>query len=172
MKCHKGFERQFWAQILPGVELGLLNFGACVHVLVIAMDDLHLEEDIRCLKPDDRTTMLVEVLAFDSEQHNHIMRSAIYGQIFALSGQLREDVSVYLIIGAKIVSTNPRRMEIDQHTAVCPRPPIKLTDIPKVIELCAGIGCLGVGLKHAGMEIVLLNDISQPISERTSVRRL
>ena len=129
------------------------------------MDDLHLEEDIRCLKPDDRTTMLVEVLAFDSEQHNHIMRSAIYGQIFALSGQLREDVSVYLIIGAKIVSTNPRRMEIDQHTAVCPRPPIKLTDIPKVIELCAGIGCLGVGLKHAGMEIVLLNDISQPISE-------
>lgn len=130
-----------------------------------AMDDLHLEENISNLKGDDRTTMLVEVLAFDKDQHNHIMRSAIYGQIFALNGKLQDDVSVYLIIGAKIVSTNPKRMEIDQHTAVCPRPPIRLTDIPKVIELCAGIGCLGVGLKHAGFEVLLLNDISKPISD-------
>ena len=127
------------------------------------MDDLHLEENIGGLKVDDRTTILVEVLAYDPAQHNHIMRSAIYGQIFALHGKLREDVSIFLLIGAKVVNTSPNRLEIDQNTAVCPRPPIKLTDVPKVIEFCAGLGCLGVGLKHAGFEVVLVNDISKPM---------
>lgn len=127
------------------------------------MDDLLLEESIGALTVGSRTSMLMEVLAYDDEQHNHIMRSALYGQIFALKGVLHKDVAVYLLVGASVESQLPNRLHADEQTMICPRPPISLQNMTKVIEVCSGLGCLGIGLEHAGSEVVLRTDLSAPM---------
>ena len=112
--------------------------------------------------------MLVEVLAYDDEQHNHIMRSALYGQIFALKGVLHKEVAVYLLVGVSVESHLPHRLHADCQTMICPRPPISLQNMFKVIEVCSGLGCLGVGLEHSGFEVVLRTDISEPMTQLAS----
>ncbi len=106
----------------------------------------------------------MEVLAFDDEHNNHIMRSALYGQIFALKGVLKKEVAVYLLVGARVESHLPNRLHADQQTMICPRPPISLQNMTKIVEVCSGLGCLGIGLEHAGFEVVLRTDLSEPMT--------
>eukprot|EP00438_Fugacium_kawagutii_P016496 Skav221152 [mRNA] locus=scaffold2925:187181:196674:+ [translate_table: standard] len=119
---------------------------------------------------DAYQTVLAEQICHDSDQKCHHMRSAISKMTFEYHGELPNS-TVVLITNAHVCQTKP--IVILQQatlTEVFARPTISKQHVLDVIELCAGIGCLGEGLEHAGFRIALRCDVNTLMSQLSAQR--
>ena len=74
-------------------------------------------------------------------------------------GQLHSEVTIVLVVNAKISQVDAQSfLTPHANTEVVPRPHMHVTGLKQVVELCSGMGCMGVGLRHAGFEICIRND--------------
>ena len=123
------------------------------------MVDLQLESPLN--ESRDGATVLFEVMGFDANNIHHRCRSAIKGVQFDFLGALPTSAVVFVAVDTCIsVESGQIQMTLGQNGRVYPRPTIVVQNALKVIETCAGIGCLGEGLRQMGFEIVLKHDIN------------
>lgn len=123
------------------------------------MVDLQLESSLT--ESNNNVTVLFEVMGFDLNNKCHRCRSAIKGAQFDFLGTLTTDAVVFVAVDASIsVESGQIRMQLGQHGKVYPRPALVVQNALKIIETCAGIGCLGDGLSQMGFEVVLKHDIN------------
>ena len=127
------------------LTLGILN----------AVVDLKLEPP---LLNGDQWTALMEVTCFDGEQKRHAMRSAVHGHQMFFEGSLPDHATVVLLVNARLTKQDSQWI-LRPHDAseVVPRPYMHVQGLKQVVELCSGMGCMGVGLQEAGFEICLRN---------------
>ncbi len=99
------------------------------------------------------------------------MQSTIQGTKVEFTGPINERCSHFLVVKAVVTSmqSTPSRsfmkLHIDNETRVFPMPSPDVTSLGRIVEVCAGLGCLGQGMKNAGFQTVLRVDWSKPISE-------
>ena len=106
-------------------------------------------------------TGLMQVAIYDQDQRCHILRSSIEGRNMFFEGKLDESITVVLIVAAEVISTAKipciRAVEA---TRVFPKPSICLQNLSQVVEVCSGMGCLGVGLAAAGFDVKVRSDVN------------
>ncbi len=123
------------------------------------MIDLQLETPLNESK--ENATVMFEVMGFDLHNNCHRCRSAIKGVQFDFLGTLTIDTTVFVAVDANITVTSGQiQMTLGKHGRVYARPTLVVQNALKVIETCAGIGCLGNGLSQMGFEIVLKHDMN------------
>ena len=121
------------------------------------MVDLQLETPLTESK--DGACVLFEVMGFDLNNNCHKCRSAIKGVQFNFVGSLTTDAVVFVAVDVCIsIESGQIQMTLGQSGRVYPRPTLVVQNALKVIETCAGIGCLGEGLSQMGFEVVLKHD--------------
>ena len=120
------------------------------------MDELHLE----CSPTEGgKWTGLVEVTVFDEQHSNHRIKTSLSGHSMVFCGELRQADTIVLIVNAQSNKIDDKWViSATTDTVVLPRANLPISGLSKVVELCSGMGCLGIGLKHAGFEIQLRND--------------
>ena len=127
-----------------------------------AMADLHLEDSI--FTKGNFTTCLVETLIFDERQQQHVVRTAVFGRRIRFRGNLEHKFPVTLIVDAEIgEDAGGLYLKSAPTTAILGRNVIDTCKLTQFIETCSGIGCLGMGLRQAGFDILLKNDVNQKI---------
>ena len=118
-----------------------------------------------------RFTGLLEVTVWGEMNNIHLMKSTIQGMNIELTGEVRDRSSHFLVVQAVVVSlqstTNRSYMQLsmDEESRIFPMPNPTDNSLRKVVEVCAGLGCLGWGMQNAGFQTVLRVDWSKPISE-------
>ena len=123
------------------------------------MVDLQLETPLT--ESREHVVVLFEVMGFDIDNNSHRCRSAIKGVQFDFLGTLTNEATVFVAVDASIiVNSGQIQMTLGKCGRVYPRPALVVQNALKVIETCAGIGCLGSGLSQVGFEIVLKHDIN------------
>ena len=127
------------------------------------MVELHLEDPIQV---GHSFTCLAVLMVRGNEHHPHKLRSMVHGTNLTFSGTLDEGESTFLLLQTMVVSTGDTvYLKQDEQTSVIPRPPFTATGLRQVIELCAGIGCLGWGMKAADFKIVLRVDHNEKMNQ-------
>ena len=107
----------------------------------------------------EQWTALVEILLFDETQKSHRIKTALKGELMIYEGTLPVDTTIILLVNAISNKVDDHwAISSDCSTSVIPRPTMQVKGLQKVVELCAGMGCLGVGMTHAGFEISLRCD--------------
>ena len=86
------------------------------------------------------------------------MRSAVHGHQMFFEGSLPDHATVVLLVNARLTKQDSQWI-LRPHDAseVVPRPYMHVQGLKQVVELCSGMGCMGVGLQEAGFEICLRN---------------
>ena len=121
--------------------------------------DVHFLEPV--LEHDMTVSLLGEVAYYDDGNSKHCIRTALKGRFVRFMGTLPPNVTVVLIVGAKVHMTgNQATLFAMDTTQTIPRPYISLSDVKRVVEVCSGAGFLGVGLDHCGFEVLLRCDNS------------
>ena len=83
----------------------------------------------------------------------------VTGSSLEFSGTLAGDESTFLIVNSKIESVEDSiLLAKTDDTVVIPRPPVTTSGLRQVTEICAGIGCMGWGMRAADFQIVLRVD--------------
>eukprot|EP00435_Cladocopium_sp_Y103_P058608 s705_g20.t1 len=104
-------------------------------------------------------TGLVEVTMYDNQQQCHGIKSALRGIPMTFRGQLPPGQTVLLVVKAITQHEDDQWVLIPgPHSHVIPRPTMNVAGLSQVVELCSGMGCLGVGLSSAGFDIKLRSD--------------
>eukprot|EP00438_Fugacium_kawagutii_P011889 Skav219170 [mRNA] locus=scaffold648:332883:337686:- [translate_table: standard] len=99
-------------------------------------------------------------------QTKHLLRSVPSGRLFVYQGKLDEGSTVVLFGNVKVKAAEPyMTMQEDPTTFMHNRPTMTTEGLSQVVELCSGIGCLGVGLEQCGFNIKLRCGHSQPIMD-------
>ena len=81
-------------------------------------------------------------------------------------GILPDDESTFLLVKTKVQSTDGAlSLQATDETTVIPRPPVTVAGVRQVVELCAGIGCLGWGMKAADFQVVLRVDHNDKMNQ-------
>ena len=141
-----------WPKNVPDVRLRQPILGGSVHPMSL----LELEG---VLKRGDHTTLLVEVVAHDPSHRQHQLRSAMKGTLISFSGYIPKDVTVLLLVNVVVTQVIPSvRLQADKSSRGIPRSHVNMDTLSHVVELCAGMGCLGRGLKECGFKIALRCD--------------
>lgn len=106
-------------------------------------------------------TGLMQVAIFDQEQRCHVLRSSIEGRTMFLEGKLTSHDTVVLIVAAEVISTAKiPTIRAVETTKIFPKPNICLQNLSQVVEVCSGMGCLGVGLAAAGFDVKVRSDVN------------
>ena len=101
-------------------------------------------------------TGLLQVAVHDDGQTCHLVKTAIKGIFLRYKGYLPPNTTVVLVVSAQVeVATT---LVATDTTQVFAQPCISARDLKMVVEVCSGIGCLGVGLEEAGFEILVRSD--------------
>ena len=131
--------------------------------VVFAMGDLQLEDPVFL---GQSYTCLAVLMVRGSGQIPHKLRTMVYGCNLEFHGTLDDNESTFLLVKTKITSIEGRIVltQTDE-TSVIPRPPATVDGIRQVVELCAGIGCLGCGFKAADFRVVLRVDHNQKMNQ-------
>eukprot|EP00435_Cladocopium_sp_Y103_P043937 s1625_g12.t1 len=74
-------------------------------------------------------------------------------------GNLPDATPVVLVIQA--TALDPKTLTAGPKTQIHPKQGISLRNVKRVVEVCSGIGCLGVGLEEAGFEVAVRTDWNQ-----------
>eukprot|EP00438_Fugacium_kawagutii_P027990 Skav202941 [mRNA] locus=scaffold422:252756:257213:- [translate_table: standard] len=113
-------------------------------------------------------TLLAESVLWDEQQHEHRIRSTLSGVMAIYRGFL-PSVTVALICQAKVEAIQPHPILVaDTCTQVFDQSVMNKHNIRNTVELCSGMGCLGVGLGAAGYNVILKVDYSQPMLDLAS----
>ena len=132
------------------------------------MGSLQLEDSITV---GGRFTGLLEVTVWGKSNNLHLMKTTIHGTKVELTGTISERSSHFLVVQALVVSlqstANRSYMQLSMvdDSKIYPMPSPTDDSLRKVVEVCAGLGCLGWGMQKAGFQTVLRIDWSKPISE-------
>lgn len=126
------------------------------------MVDLQLED--QQLVKGNLTTCLVETMIFDHRQIQHVVRTAVFGRRIRFRGAIDSAFPVTLIVNAEVGEDQAGVfIQATAQTSIMGRSSISTSSMTKFAETCSGIGCLGMGLRQAGFEIILRNDVNQQI---------
>lgn len=123
------------------------------------MDSIPLEQQF-----EDKSliTVLAEVVGFDSNRHVHQMKTALYGHQFEFHGELPKDSTVVVLVDVRVYRSEAKFLVKSESASKCfPRTHISMNHLADVVELCAGMGCLGFGLQAAGFRTVAKVDWNQ-----------
>ena len=132
------------------------------------MGSLQLEDSIMV---GGSYTGLLEMKLWGSNSNVHLMQSTIHGTKIEFTGSIENRCSHFLVVQAAVTSlqSTPSRsilqLAMTESTRVFPMPTQDVSSLCKVVEVCAGLGCLGHGMQHAGFRTVLRVDWSKAISE-------
>ena len=119
---------------------------------------LHLEVPLRV---GAAFTGVCSLEVFDSLQLRHRVRTKISKQMVEIRGTLRNGYQSFLIMDAIVAYEHERWvMTLGPQSKVFPRQEASTGGFSMVIETCAGLGALGVGLGFAGMRTLVMNDVN------------
>eukprot|EP00438_Fugacium_kawagutii_P009646 Skav214995 [mRNA] locus=scaffold508:738590:743089:- [translate_table: standard] len=111
----------------------------------------------------DHHTLIAEVVVWDKTHMEHQLRFPTTGRFFQYVGPLPA-TTVVVIVNARVDQIQPTVvLASDDLTEIFERPVHWKHDMKKVVEICSGFGCMGVGLEHAGFQISLRCDWSEAI---------
>ena len=127
------------------------------------MEDLQLEDPISVGHP---FTCLAVLMVRGNHDFPHKLRSMVSGSSLEFHGILPDDESTFLLVKTKVQSTDGAiSLQATDETTVIPRPPVTVAGVRQVVELCAGIGCLGWGMKAADFQVVLRVDHNDKMNQ-------
>lgn len=127
------------------------------------MEDLQLEDPILVGHP---FTCLAVLMVRGNQEFPHKLRSMVSGSSLEFHGNLPDDESTFLLVKTMIKSIEGAiSLQTTDETAVIPRPPVTVTGVRQVVELCAGIGCLGWGMKAADFQVILRVDHNDKMNQ-------
>lgn len=127
------------------------------------MEDLQLEDPILVGHP---FTCLAVLMVRGNQEFPHKLRSMVSGSSLEFHGHLPDDESTFLLVKTMIKSIEGAiSLQTTDETAVIPRPPVTVTGVRQVVELCAGIGCLGWGMKAADFQVILRVDHNDKMNQ-------
>ena len=127
------------------------------------MDSIPLEQQF-----EDKSliTVLAEVVGFDSNRHVHQMKTALYGHQFEFHGELPKDSTVVVLVDVRVYRSEAKFLVKSESASKCfPRTHISMNHLADVVELCAGMGCLGFGLQAAGLRHPMLQSLPQQAAQ-------
>ena len=116
-------------------------------------------------------TGLLEMKIRGSTNNIHLLQSTVKGTTIEFSGEMAEGITHFLVVQAVVTSlqSTPSRsylqLSMNETTRIYPMPSPPADQLCKVVEVCAGLGCLGHGMQQAGFHTVLRVDWSKPISD-------
>ena len=101
----------------------------------------------------------------------HLLQSTVRGTTVEFTGEMEDGYSHFLVVQAVVKSSQstPSRsflqLTMSEATKIYPMPNQNANTLCKVVEVCAGLGCLGHGMQQAGFQTVVRFDWSKPISD-------
>lgn len=124
------------------------------------LPDLGLEPPWQSVLPGQHVDVLASTVVFDPLGQKHLLRSDIHKRFLVVSGILPR-AQAYSLLGVEICNTQGG-IRLD---ATCGH--VLAHQVPDesvfydTVEVCAGMGCLGFGLRASGMKVCAANDQQQ-----------
>ena len=125
----------------------------------MSLPSLMLEPLWDSLQPGDRVNVLAVLQIYDPVSNQHVATSSIGNQKLVITGTLPNVFAISLLETLVVETASGFILNADEGYVLphqLPGPDI----YGDVIELCAGIGCMGEGFKAAGLHVKQSCDIS------------
>ena len=94
-------------------------------------------------------------------QRCHLVKTALKGTFMRFKGHLQPGVTIILVVKAVVPSAGT--LQAGEATRIFDKPSISARELRSVVEVCSGIGCLGVGLEESGFEVAARCDWNQSL---------
>lgn len=116
-----------------------------------------LEPDWNDLQLGQKVNLLASPVFLDPKGHKNLLRTSVWGKCIVVLGEL-PSAHAYTLLQAMVVQLEGGiRIDISGGKLLVHQLPLE-SALNDTIEVCSGIGCLGLGLKAAGLTVQACND--------------
>ena len=120
---------------------------------------ISLEDEFHKLRDGSQTSVLAEILLYHPGAH--VCRSALGGQIFRTDACLDKSKSTFTLLDATFTTINGVKWLKQVETTRCyHHATLSATSFKQTVEVCSGIGAVGVGFAALGVETVCYCDLN------------